>query len=234
MKNPCPCAKKTKRKSSTKNKKMSVPKAAYNKFAGVRAPILANTSGTFTMPGFAPIKSFPFPGLVTGNASQIDGLLPGSGRADMIAANIYRVQDRRDDVASGLGVTGLNSAPKGNVSGRKINLTNPNVSIIPNTTVYDSFSDNSFTPRKSTPRRDSMPTLELSPSPGLGFLSPIKQEHQEEKARQQGMRAAHFERYNPGAGNSKETPLNVPDGTGALTRAPSTRQKTTVTIFSPS
>ena len=226
---------------------MIKPTAELSKFAGLRAPILANTSGVFdrpmiassrggtvTMPGFAPVNAFPYPGITRGNASQIDGLLPGSGRVDMVAANIYRVQDKRDDVASGLGVTGLNSAPKGNVSGRKINLTNPNVSIIPDTTVYDSFSDNSFTPRKSTPRRDSMPTLELSPLPGLGFLSPIKQEHQEEKARQQGLRAANFDRYNLGAGNSKTNPLNVPDGTVTLTRPPSTRQKTTVTIFSPS
>jgi hypothetical protein len=66
-----------------------------------------------------------------GNASQIDGLLPGSGRVDMVAANIYRVQDRRDDVASGLGVTGLNSAPKGNVNARRVNMNAPGPLIQP-------------------------------------------------------------------------------------------------------
>lgn len=217
---------------------MIKPTAELSKFAGLRAPILANTSGVFdrpmiassrggtvTMPGFAPVNAFPYPGITRGNASQIDGLLPGSGRVDMIAANIYRVQDRRDDVASGLGVTGLNSAPKGNVSGRKINLTNPNVSIIPDTTVYDSFSE---TPRKSTPRRNSMPTLE-SPPPGLGFLSPIKKE----KIEQSAVKATLFDVLNNFIGDSKENPVKVL-GTGAPMRKLSSREKTTTTIFSPS
>lgn len=218
------------------------PTAEISKFEGMRAPLMANTSGIFdrpmlassrggtiSIPGFAPVNAFPYPGIVRGNASQIDGLLPGSGRVDMIAANMYRAQDRRDDVASGLGVTGLNSAPKGNVSGRKVNLTNPNTSIIPDTTTYDSFSDSSFvSPRKSTPRRNSMPSLE-SPLPGLGLLSPIKQE----KVEQMAVKATLFDLYNNFKGNSKEDPLKVL-GSGAPMRQPSTRQKIPTTIFSPS
>lgn len=111
-------------------KKAMKPAAEISKFAGMRAPLMANTSGVFdrpmlassrggtiSIPGFAPVNAFPYPGIMRGNASQIDGLLPGSGRVDMVAANIYRMQDRQDDVASGIGVTGLNSAPKGNRSG---------------------------------------------------------------------------------------------------------------------
>jgi hypothetical protein len=224
MKNRCPCPKKPRRKAKsktpTKIKQAMKPTALYNKFAGVTAPMLANTSGTFNIPGFAPIKSFPYPGLTVGNASQMDGLLPGSGRADMIAANMYRAQDRRDDVASGLGVTGLKSAVKGSVSGRKVNLTNPNESIIPDTTVFQSFSDDSFrSPRSSRsnslPNLESIPVIELSPFFPLMDAGSIKKEQQEEKARQQGMRAANFQRYNRGLGDSKDIPLNVPDGVGA-------------------
>ena len=220
------------------------PTALYNKFAGVTAPMLANTSGTFNIPGFAPIKSFPFPGLTVGNASQIDGLLPGSGRADMIAANMYRVQDRRDDVASGLGVTGLKSAVKGSVSGRKVNLTNPNESIIPDTTVFDSFSDDSFRSPKSS-RSNSLPDLESMPviniSPFVGTMSPlftsVKREQQQEKARQQGQRAALFTSNNPGVGESRTQPMNL-TGVGAPVaqqgRLLSQRTKIPTTIFSPS
>jgi hypothetical protein len=84
--------------------------------------MLANTSGTFNIPGFAPIRSFPFPGLTVGNANQFDGLLPGSGRADMIAAAMYRFNDKKDDVSSGPGATGLNAAPKGNINARRVNM----------------------------------------------------------------------------------------------------------------
>ena len=221
------------------------PTALYNKFAGVTAPMLANTSGTFNIPGFAPIKSFPFPGLTVGNASQIDGLLPGSGRADMIAAGMYRAQDRRDDVSSGIGVTGLKSAVKGSVSGRKVNLTNPNESIIPDNTVFQSFSDESFmSPRRSSsnslPDLESMPVINISPFVGTmsPLLTSVKREQQQEKARQQGMRAANFERYNLGLGDSRVYPLNVPDGVGAPVvqqgRQPSQRPKIPRTIFSPS
>jgi hypothetical protein len=235
MKTPtCPCPKKTKRKTKsrtpTKTKQATKPTALYNKFAGVTAPMLANTSGTFNIPGFAPIKSFPFPGLTVGNANQLDGLLPGSGRADMIAANMYRVQDRKDDVSSGLGVTGLKSAVKGSVSGRKVNLTNPNESIIPDTTVFQSFSDDSYTsPRKS--RSNSLPDLEPI-SPFMGTMSPlltsVKQERAREQARQQGISAARFQMFNPGLGDSRGYPVNVPDGVGAPLYVPTSRKSNRV------
>jgi hypothetical protein len=189
MKSPaCPCAKKTKRKSKTKTqtktKQMIKPTAELSKFAGLRAPILANTSGvfdrpmiassrggTFTMPGFAPVNAFPYPGIMKGNASQIDGLLPGSGRVDMVAANIYRVQDRRDDVASGLGVTGLNSAPKGNVNARRVNMNAPG------------------------------PLIQPVKVEGQLSLSDIL------KRQKLAKDAARFQAYNPDLGDSKENPI---------------------------
>jgi hypothetical protein len=194
------------------------PTALYNKFAGVTAPMLANTSGTFNIPGFAPIKSFPFPGLTVGNASQIDGLLPGSGRADMIAANIYRVQDRRDDAASGLGVTGLGSASKGNASGRSINLTSPDRPIVSPTP--PPIPPRLFTPAKVKPER----TLDQI-------------EAEQEQARQRGLRAGLFMLNNPGLGESRDQPLDV-SRFGAPIAVPgrqlSQRPKIQTTIFSPS
>ena len=175
---------------------MIKPTAELSKFAGLRAPILANTSGvfdrpmiassrggTFTMPGFAPVNAFPYPGIMKGNASQIDGLLPGSGRVDMVAANIYRVQDRRDDVASGLGVTGLNSASKGNASGRSINLTSPGQPIISSTA--PPLPIRTYTPIK------------------------IKEEIENEQARIRGIQSSLFNAYNPDLGDSKENPLKL-------------------------
>jgi hypothetical protein len=191
MKSPaCPCAKKTKRKSKTKTqtktKQMIKPTAELSKFAGLRAPILANTSGvfdrpmiassrggTFTMPGFSPVNAFPYPGITKGNASQIDGLLPGSGRVDMVAANIYRVQDRMDDVASGLGVTGLNSAPKGNVNARRVNMNAPG------------------------------PLIQPVKIEGQVSLSDIL------KRQRLGQIAARFNAYNPDLGDSKENPISL-------------------------
>ena len=186
---------------------MMKPTAELSKFAGLRAPILANTSGVFdrpmlassrggtiSIPGFAPINAFPFPGIMRGNASQIDGLLPGSGRADMIAANMYRVQDRRDDVASGIGVTGLNSASKGNASGRSINLTSPDRPIISSTA-------------PPLPIRTYTPTK-------------IKKEIEDEQARQRGLRSSVFNANNPDLGDSKENPLNF-TGVGAPQYEPS-------------
>jgi hypothetical protein len=168
-------------------KQVMKPTALYNKFAGVTAPMLANTSGTFNIPGFVPIRSFPFPGLTVGNASQIDGLLPGSGRADMIAANMYRVQDRRDDVASGLGVTGLNSASKGNASGRSINLTSPDQPIVSPTPPL-------IPPRLSTPAKVKQePTLE----------------EEARRAIQRGEAAALFDARTGGVGNTKENPIKM-------------------------
>lgn len=165
---------------------MTIPTASYNKFAGVRAPILGNTSGTFTMPGFTPFKSFPYPGIVVGNASQFDGLLTGSNRSDMVAANMYRIQDKMDDVSAGPGATGLNSASKGNASGRSINLTSPNKPMI---------SASSPQPR---------PFLT-----GLSTPVKIKKEQEDEDARIRGSRAAQFDAATGGAGDSKENPLNV-------------------------
>lgn len=208
MKSPaCPCAKKTKRKSKTKTetktKQSMKPTAELSKFAGLRAPILANTSGVFdrpmlassrggsiSIPGFTPINAFPFPGIMRGNASQIDGLLPGSGRADMIAANMYRVQDRRDDVASGIGVTGLNSATKGNASGRSINLTSPNRPIV-------SPTPPPIPPRTFTP-------VKIKQEPTLDQI-----EAEQEKFRIIGIKSSLFNALNPGLGDSKEDPLKL-------------------------
>ena len=180
MKNqPCQCAKKKKRKTIQPIKKVSVPASSYNKFAGVRAPILANTGGTFTMPGFAPIKAFPYPGLQVGNASQMYGLLSGSNLADLAAANIYRAQDKRDDVASGIGITGLAPASKGNASGHSINMTSPNRPII------------SPTPPPIPPR------------------TPLKIKQEEiNQANQMGLRAAQFTAFNADLGD-QINPFNL-------------------------
>jgi hypothetical protein len=184
-------------------KKAMKPAAEISKFAGMRAPLMANTSGVFdrpmlassrggtiSIPGFAPVNAFPYPGIMRGNTSQIDGLLPGSGRVDMIAANMYRVQDRKDDVASGLGVTGLNSAPKGNASGRSINLTSPNRPII-----------------SSTP--PPIPPTSYTPVRVKQELTLDQIEAEQEQARIRGIKSSLFNALNPGLGDSKQVPLKL-------------------------
>jgi hypothetical protein len=187
MKNPaCPCVKKKKRKTTQPSKKVSVPAAVYNKFAGVRAPIPANTSGVFdrplitssrggslSIPGFAPVNSFPYPGISIGNTSQMYGLLTGRNLADLAAANIYRVQDRKDDVASGIGVTGLNSAPKGNVISRNVNMRR-------------------FGPLIRSVKKEGQPS-----------------EAEILKAQRLGLESARFNAYNPGVGDSQDNPISI-------------------------
>jgi hypothetical protein len=141
MKSPaCPCAKKSKKKSKTKtqakSKQAMKSKAEINKFSALRAPIMANTSGvfdratlassrggTFSIPGFAPINAFPYPGISLGNTSQMYGLLTGSNLADIAAVNISRIQAKQNEISSGPGATGLNPQPKGTASGHSINMT---------------------------------------------------------------------------------------------------------------
>lgn len=235
MKSPsCQCAKKSKRKPKTtnraKSKQVMNSKAEISKFSALKAPIMANTSGVFdratlvssrggsiSIPGFAPINAFPYPGISLGNTSQMYGLLTGSNLADLAAANIYRVQDRKDDVASGIGVTGLKPASRGNASGRNINMTSPNQPII------------SPTPPPRPARTGMLTPVKIKQEPTLDQI-----EADNERARVQGLRAAIFAATNPGKGDSASEPLNL-TGIGAPLYVRQSQRPRTMnsTLFSP-
>jgi len=205
-------------------------KEEISKFSALRVPVMANTSGvfnratlassrggSFSIPGFAPINAFPYPGISLGNTSQMYGLLTGSNLADLAAANIYRVQDKKDDVASGIGVTGLNPASRGNASGRNINMTSPNRPMI------------SPTPPPIPPRTGLLTPVKIKQEPTLDQI-----EADNERARVQGLRAAIFSAANPGKGDSVSDPLNL-TGIGAPEYIRQSQRSRTMssTLFSP-